>query len=132
MVIPDHMHNKFCQLKYFHLSQMEITACYYPSLKKDKVQNQFKLCRPYAAPGTDSITAYFYQQNWDLLVDHLTEVIQQVFLGNTPTPSKKRALMVFGNKLGKKPKSLLISDRRKLSLLNVDFKIRKGIKATRI
>ena len=41
-------------------------------------------------------------------------------------------MMVFGNKPGKKAKSLLISDHRKLSLLNVDFKIKKGIKAKHI
>ena len=40
--------------------------------------------------------------------------------------------MVFGNKPGKKAKSLLISDRRKISLLNVDFKIMSGIEAARI
>ena len=40
--------------------------------------------------------------------------------------------MVFGNKPGKKAKSLLISDRRKISLLNVDFKVMTGIEAARI
>ena len=40
--------------------------------------------------------------------------------------------MVFGNKPGKKAKSLLISDRRKLSLLNADFKLMTGIEAARI
>ena len=40
--------------------------------------------------------------------------------------------MVFGNKPGKKAKSLLISDRRKLSLINVDFKLMTGIEAARI
>ena len=40
--------------------------------------------------------------------------------------------MVFGNKPGKKAKSLLISDRRKLSLLNSDFKLMTGIEAARI
>ena len=40
--------------------------------------------------------------------------------------------MVFGNKPGEKAKSLLISDRRKLSLLNVEFQIMTGIEAGRI
>ena len=40
--------------------------------------------------------------------------------------------MVFGNKPGKKAKSLKISDRRKLSLLNVDFKIATGVEAKRL
>ena len=40
--------------------------------------------------------------------------------------------MVFGNKPGKRAKSLLILDRKKLSLLNEDFKIMTGIEAARI
>ena len=40
--------------------------------------------------------------------------------------------MVFGNKPRKKAKSLLISDRRKLSLLNADFKLMTGIEAARV
>ena len=40
--------------------------------------------------------------------------------------------MVFGNKPGKKANSLLISDRRKISLLNVDFRVMSGIEAVRI
>ena len=40
--------------------------------------------------------------------------------------------MVFGNKPGKKAKTLLISDRRKLSLLNLDFKLMTGIEAARV
>ena len=40
--------------------------------------------------------------------------------------------MVFGNKPGKKARSLLIADRRKLSLLNADFKLMTGIEASRI
>ena len=62
----------------------------------------------------------------------LTEVIQTVFEGGKPTPSQRTSLMVFGNKPGKKAKSLLISDRRKLSLLNADFKLMTGIEASRI
>ena len=71
---------------------------------KEEVHKILKSCRPHAAPGTDSITAYFYQQNWDLIGDHLTDVVQQVFLGNNPTASQKTSLMVFGNKPGKKSK----------------------------
>ena len=51
---------------------------------KDEVHNTLKSCRPH-----DSITAYFYQQNWDIIGGHLTEVVQQVFLGNSPTSSQK-------------------------------------------
>ena len=37
--------------------------------------------------------------------------------------------MVFGNKPRKKAKSLKISDRRKISLLNINFKVMTGIEA---
>ena len=40
--------------------------------------------------------------------------------------------MVFGKIPGKKAKSLLISDRRKLSLLNLDFNVMTGREAARI
>ena len=40
--------------------------------------------------------------------------------------------MVFGNKPRKKAKSLKISDRRKLCVLNVDFKVMTGIEEAQI
>ena len=40
--------------------------------------------------------------------------------------------MVFGNKPCKKAKSLLISDRQKLALLNIDFKLMAGKEASRM
>ena len=97
---------------------------------KQEVHTILKSCQTHAASGTDFITAYFYQQNWDLIGVHLTEVVQHVFLGHNPNSIKKTSLMVLGNKPGKKAKSLLISDRRKLSLLNVDFKLMTGISSS--
>ena len=64
--------------------------------------------------------------------DPLTEVIQSIFNGEKPSNCQRTLMMVFGNKPGKKAKSLLISDRRKLSLLNSDFKLLSGIEAARI
>ena len=99
---------------------------------KGEVKEVLASCRPHAAPGTDSLTAYFYQKTWNIIGDALVEVVQEVFRGAKPSPCQRTSLMVFGNKPGKKAKSLLISDRRKLSLLNVDFKIMTGIEAKRI
>ena len=59
-------------------------------------------------------------------------VIQEIFRGGKPTSSQRTSLMVFVNKPGKKAKSLLISDRQKLSLLNANFKLITGIEAARI
>ena len=64
--------------------------------------------------------------------DPLTEVIQSIFNGEKLSACQRTSLMVFGNKPGKKAKSLLISDRRKLSLLNSDFKLLSGIEAAHI
>ena len=99
---------------------------------KGEVKEVLASCRPHAAPGTDSLTAYFYQKAWNIIGDALVEVVQEVFRGAKPSPCQRTSLMVFGNKPGKKAKSLLISDRRKLSLLNVDFKLMTGIEAKRI
>ena len=75
---------------------------------------------------------YFYQQFWELVGDSLTKLICAVFKGTTPSPSQRISLMVLGNKPGKKAKSLLISDQRKLFLINVDFKLMTGIEAAQI
>ena len=94
-----------------------------------EVKKVLNLCGAHSAPGTDSLTAYFYQKNWETMADPLTDVIRHAFQGNKPSPDQRTSIMVFGNKPGKKTKSLKISDRRKLSLLNVDFKIITGIEA---
>ena len=75
---------------------------------------------------------FLYQQCWEILGGPLVEVVQEVLRGGKPTSSQRTSLMVFGNKPGKKAKSLLISDRRKLSLLNSNFKLMTGIEAARI
>ena len=54
------------------------------------------------------------------------------FQRNPPSPRQRTSLMVFGNKPGKKAKSLLISDQQKLSLINVDFKLMTGMEAAQI
>ena len=84
----------------------------------------------HAAPGTDGLTAYLYRQCWDILGDPLTEVCQTVFSGHQPTISQRTSLLVFGAK-PKKAQSLKPKDKRKLSLLNVDFKVMTGLEAKR-
>ena len=99
---------------------------------KAEVKKVLNSSKPHSAPWTDSLTAFFYQQCWHVMGDPLTEIIQAIFNGAKPTASQRTSLMVFGNKPGKKAKSLKISDRRKLSLLNLDFKLLTGIEAPRI
>ena len=82
-----------------------------------------------AAPGTDGIPGLLYKEHWHLLGDHLTEVMTQIFLCEELPPSMQKSLMVFGSK-PKKPGSLLPKDKRRISLLNADFKIASGLEAS--
>ena len=84
----------------------------------------------HAAPGCDGLTSFLYKECWDMLGDSLTEVVQAVHKGEQPTRTQRTSLMVFGTK-PKKPKSIKPSDKRKISLLNADFKIVTGIDAKR-
>ena len=81
-----------------------------------------------AAPGTDGIPSLFYKECWDLMGDPLTDVMKQVFNGNELPLSMRTSLMVFGSK-PKKPGSILAKDKRRISLLNSDFKTATGLEA---
>ena len=85
----------------------------------------------HAAPGCDGIPSLLYKVCWDILGDSLAEVMQQIFLGKSLTPSQRTSLMVFGTK-PKKPNSILPQDKRRISLLNSDFKIASGLEAGRL
>ena len=61
----------------------------------------------------------------------LTEVMNEIFLCKPLTASLKTSLMVFGTK-PKKPNSILPQDKRKISLLNSDFKVASGLEAGRL
>ena len=62
--------------------------------------------------------------------DHLTEVGTSVFSGQKPAASQRTSLMVFGSK-PKKAKSIKPGDKRRISLLNADFKVISGIESRR-
>merc|ERR1711974_164805 len=85
----------------------------------EEVVKVLKSCRSHAAPGTDGLTAFFYQKCWDIVGESLFKVILKVFTGAKPASCQRTSYMVFGNKPGKKARSLLISDKRKLSLLKL-------------
>ena len=84
----------------------------------------------HAAPGTDGLTSYFYHKCFHIIGDSLTEVVIAVFNGSKPTLSQRTSKMVFGCKPNKS-KSLKPTDKRRISLLNSDFKIISGIEARR-
>ena len=93
---------------------------------KDDVKLSVSTSNLHAAPGTDGLSSFLYHHCWEILGDALTEVVQAIHGGEAPTHSQRTSLMVFGSK-PKKPHSTKPGDKRKISLLNSDFKITTGI-----
>ena len=95
-----------------------------------EVETSVKSSNMNAAPGSDGITNLLYKECFHILGDALTEVAQEVFAGQQPSRTQRTSLMVFSSKPGK-GKSLKPRDKRRLSLLNSDFKILTGIELGR-
>ena len=81
-----------------------------------------------AAPGSDGIPSLFYKECWKIMDDSLLAIMKDIFEGKKLPPSLRTSLMVFGAK-PKKPGSILPKDKRRISLLNSDFKIATGLEA---
>ena len=88
------------------------------------------VCRSnlHAAPGTDGLPSLLYKECWHVLGEHLTDVMVDIFDEKPLQPSMRTSLMVFGAK-PKKPGSILPKDKRRISLLNSDFKTATGLEA---
>ena len=97
---------------------------------KDEVYETVQEANHRAAPGTDGITSLVYKLCWSSMGDALTAVTQAKFEGEKLPSSMRTALMVFGTK-PKKANSLKPGDKRRISLLNPDFKILEGLDARR-
>ena len=95
---------------------------------KEKVKKVLGESNLQAAPGTDGIPGLLYKEHWDILGDQLTAVMSEIFHCKIPSSSMLTSLMVFGAK-PKKPGSLLPKDKRRISLLNADFKVSSGLEA---
>ena len=100
------------------------------SVNKEEVFKTLCAANLHAAPGSDGLTSFLYKECWEILGDTLTQVVKAIHDGDNPTNSQRTSLMVFGTK-PKKAKSLKPSDKRKISLLNADFKLVTGIFARR-
>ena len=94
----------------------------------EKVQHVVNSSNLYAAPGTDGLPSLLYKSCWDVLGKPLTEVMLAVGEGQALQRSMRTSLMVFGSK-PKKANSILPGDKRKISLLNSDFKVATGLDA---
>jgi hypothetical protein len=97
---------------------------------KEEVWMSVKTSNVDSSPGTDGITSLVYRECWDILGDAMTEVVQAVFSGEQPTLSQRTSLMVFSAK-PKKLRSLKPGDKRRLSMLNSDFKVITGVELGR-
>ena len=93
---------------------------------KSEVKESVLSANLQAAPGKDGLTSFFYHYCWDTIGNALTAVVQDIHAEQQPTSSQRTSLMVFGCK-PKKPKSTNPGDKRKISLLNSDFKIITGV-----
>ena len=72
----------------------------------------------HAAPSTYGITIYLYYKLFNFLGDSLTEVVKQFFALSSQTQSQNKSIMVYINK-PKKKNSILVKDKRKISLLKL-------------
>ena len=95
---------------------------------KEKVKEILFKSNLNAAPGTDGITSLLYKECWDIFGDALHQVCLAIREGEPLTTSQRTSLMVFGSK-PKKINSIHPKDKRRISLLNSDFKLAAGLEA---
>ena len=95
-----------------------------------EVEESVKTSNMNAAPGTDGITSFVYKECFNILGDALTEVVRAIHRGQQPTRSQRTSLMLFTSKPGK-TSSLKPEDKRRLSMLNTDFKVVTGVEVGR-
>ena len=95
-------------------------------VSKQEVLDTLSASNLHAAPGTDGLTSYFYKECFNIMGDSLTDVVSLVHTGSKPTQSQRTSKMVFGSK-PKKVSSIKPGDKRRISLLNSDFKTISGI-----
>jgi hypothetical protein len=85
----------------------------------------------HAAPGNDGIPSLFYKVCWDIIGEALSDVMLEVSRCKPLPPSLRTSMMVFGSK-PKKPNSTRPEDKRRISLLNSDFKVASGLDARKL
>ena len=83
-----------------------------------------------SAAGSDGIPGLVYKECWSSLGKSLCDVVKDIFSGSPPTTSMRTAMMIFSSK-PKKPNSIKPSDKRRISILNTDFKLYEGLIARR-
>ena len=85
----------------------------------------------HSSPGSDGISYLTYLACWNSLGHHLSDVIRLIVKEGKLPESMKNCFLVFSPKMNKES-STKIKDKRKLSLLQTDFKVLSGILAGRL
>lgn len=97
---------------------------------KQEIKEILQKSNHHSAPGLDGITYYFYYKLFHIIGNTLVIVLQLIFKHEKPTFSQRTCNMVFAHKPGKSS-SKELKDKRKISLLNTDFKILTSIENKR-
>ena len=97
----------------------------------NEIKNVIKDSNLHSAPGFDGVPVALYDACWNSLSVPFLNMVKAIHDGGYPTPSQNISVLVYGSKAGKE-KSLNPSDKRRISLLNSDFKIMTGIEARRL
>ena len=97
---------------------------------KSELYETLRLSNLNASAGSDGITGLVYKECWSTLGDSILEVCKAIFSGSTLPSSMRTVRMNFCPK-PKKPNSTKPGDKRRISVLNCDFKIYEGFIARR-
>ena len=97
---------------------------------KNEIHSNLLNSNLHASAGSDGIPGMVYKECWDTLGDSLLEVHHDLLSGQPPTTSMATALMIFSSK-PKKMSSIKPSDKRRISILNCDYKLYESLLARR-
>lgn len=89
-------------------------------LSKEEILDSIKNQNRNSSPGTDGLSAGFYNWAWDVIQDDLHEMFNNCFLKGEMAPSMKKAVVTL---LPKKCDLKAMKNWRPVSLLNSDYKI---------
>nr|MCS5593020.1 reverse transcriptase domain-containing protein [Porticoccaceae bacterium] len=100
-------------------------------ISEENVKASLASSNIHGSPGCDGIPGSVYKALWETLGPSLTHVLAEIYEGAEPTKTMRTSLMLFAPKPNK-AKSFKAKDKRKISLLNTDFKTLTGIITSRL
>ena len=97
----------------------------------NEIKKVIKDSNLHSSPGFDGIPVCLYDACWNSLSAPFLNMVKEIHDGGYPSTSQNISILIYGSKAGKE-KSINPSDKRRISLLNSDFKILTGIEARRL